>query len=853
MKAKIIQKLKEDFYLKNEFEVLDELESSKDGLKESEVKLRLNRYGHNVLRKKRFRGLFIFLRQFRSPLIWILIGTAIVSMFLGQITSSIIILLMILLGSLLSFYNEYKSEKIVENLNNKIARRTIVLRNGKKSEVYVNELVPGDIVYLNIGSIVPADLRLIDARNLEINESILTGESEAVRKDSSQIKDKISKIQDFRNYAFMGTIVSSGEGIGVVIRTGNETEFGKISKESIAEKPETEFQKGLAKFGGVLLKVILLLTIGIFLINSFLKHDILNSLLFALAIAVGLTPELLPAVLSVSLSRGAREMAKKEVIVKRLISIEDFGNMDVLCTDKTGTLTEGNLSLIEHLDLENKASEKVLLYGLLCNSTIAHNKKLVGNPIDIAIWKHSKESFKNEISKYEKIDEIPFDYERKMMSVVIKNNDKNILITKGAPQSVLKLCKRAFVKGRESSISFYYKKIEERFKELSKEGFRVIAVAYKEIEDKKNYSVKDEKEMVFLGFISFLDPPKKTFKEHIDKLEALNIKFKILTGDNEMVTKKIAEEVDIPISRIVLAEEIDRLNDKELSKVVEEANAFCRLTPLQKLRIIRALKKNGHDVGYMGDGVNDVPALHEADVAISVNDAVDVAKEASDIILMRKSIGSLIDGVMEGRKVFNNTMKYILMGTSSNFGNMFSAAGASVFLPFLPMLPMQILLVNVLYDFSQITICTDNVDEENLKKPKRMKIELVQKYMLIIGPISSVYDFLTYFVMLFVFKAGQALFRTGWFIESMMTEILVTFVIRTKRTPFYKSKPGKWVVLSAVLVLLITLIIPFSPIAGVLGFEKPPLKYFLILIVMVLTYLGLVEVVKNWFFKKYDI
>jgi len=857
MENELIQK---DFYSKNEYEVLNMLESSKEGLSDEEAHTRINRYGKNIIAKKKFTGLVIFLRQFKSPLIWILVATAIVSIFLGQITSSVIILLMILLGSLLSFYNEFKSEKIVADLNKKIQHKAIVMRNGRKTEVYSSELVLGDIVYLNIGSIVPADLRLIEAKNLSINESVLTGESESVRKKSSEIKARVSKLSDFLNYAFMGSVISSGEGTGVVIKTGTDTQFGRISKESVNEKPMTEFQKGLNSFGGLLVRIIVILTIGIFLINSFLKHDWLNSLLFALAIAVGLTPELLPAILSVSLSKGAKQMSKKDVIVKRLISIEDFGNMDVLCTDKTGTLTEGNISLIEHIDLNNNSNDKVLQYGLVCNSTTVHGKKLIGNPIDNAIWKHSGEKFNEELKNYEKIDEIPFDYDRKRMSVIARFGKKNLMITKGAPQNVLKLCKRAYINGRESSIGFHSRKIEERFKELANDGFRVIAVAYKEVLTKKNYGVKDEGGLVFFGFITFLDPPKKSFKENIEKLEALNIKFKILTGDNEIITKKIAEEVDIPLGRIVLAEEIDKMDDNLLCKVVEEANAFCRLTPYQKLRIIQALKKNGHDVGYMGDGVNDVPALHEADVAISVNDAVDVAKDASDIILMKKSINSLIDGVMEGRKVFNNTTKYILMGTSSNFGNMFSAAVASIFLPFLPMLPMQILLVNVLYDFSQITISSDNVDIESLKKPKRMKIEYIKKYMLIFGPISSVYDFLTYFVMLFVFKAGQALFRTGWFIESMMTEILVIFVIRTKRTPFYKSKPGKWLVLSSIVIIAITLIIPFTPILsgtdanpGILGFARPPIFYFLILIIMVGTYLGIVELVKNWFFKKYEI
>lgn len=845
--------INEDFYSKNEYEVLNRLESSKNGLTNEEARLRLKLYGKNVLKKKSYKGLFIFLRQFKSPLIWILIVCAIVSIILGEAANSFIIIIIIIFSGLLGFINEYRSDKIVEDLNKTISHKAIVLRDGKKNEISVSDLVPGDIVFLNIGNIVPADLRLIETKNLEINEAILTGESKTVFKTSILVSEKIKRLSEIKNHAFMGTVVSNGEGVGVVIKTGVSTELGKISKDMIKEKPESEFEKSLTSFGGLLLKIILALTIIIFFINAVIRHDFLGSLLFALAIAVGITPELLPAILSVSLSKGARQMSKKEVIVKRLISIEDFGNMDVLCTDKTGTLTEGYLSLIQHIDFENKSNDKVLQYGLLCNSTIIHGKKYIGNPIDIAIWKHSKDKYKEELKNFEKIDELPFDYDRKKMSVIVKNNKKTLIITKGAPYNILKICKRIQIGSGERSISFYHKKIEDRFKELASDGFRVIAVAYKEINNEKEYDLDDESGLTFLGFITFLDPAKKSAKESIENLELLGIKFKILTGDNELVTKKIAEQVDIPLNKFILGEEIDRLNDVELSKIVEETDAFCRLTPSQKLRIISALKKNGHVVGYLGDGVNDVPALHGADVGISVNDAIDVAKEASDIILMRKSISVLAEGVIEGRKIFNNTTKYILLSASSNFGNMFSVAGASIFLPFLPMLPVQILLLNFLSDFSQFTIPVDNVDIEDLKKPKKLRINVINKYMLTMGPVSSVYDFLTYFVMLVIFSANAALFQTGWFIESMMTEIFVIFSIRTRRFPLFKSRPGKWLIISTIIITIITVLIPFTPIGSIFGFTRPPLLYFFILIAMVATYIMIVDVVKYWFFKRNEL
>ncbi len=842
-----------DIWSKKEEEVLVSLDSSLNGLSEGEANTRLRRFGHNILKKKKFKGFKIFFRQFKSPLLWLLFGAVIIAAIWGEKTDSIIIFSIILLSSLLSFYNEYRSEKIVEDLTRKIASKAIVMRGGEKKEINVQDIVQGDIVYLSIGSIVPADLRLLQTKDLEVNEAILTGESLPTHKIANPLKSEHLEIRDQKNCAFQGTIVSAGEGIGIVTATALRTEFGRISGESVKEHPQTEFQKSLTSFGILLLKITLILTLSIFFVNALLKHDILGSFLFALTIAIGLTPELLPAIISVSLARGAHKMAKKEVVVKRLISIEDFGNMDILCTDKTGTLTEGTLSVFNNVDINQMTDEKILLYGALCNSTIVHGKKLIGDPIDVAIWRDSSKILRSNLMNYTRIDDIPFDYTRKRMSVIVhREGDGTQMIAKGSPISILKVCNRVSVKGNVKPITRYRKKIESTFIEMSKKGLRVVAVAYASIPDKKSYEPADEKNLTFLGFITFVDPPKKTTAFALERLKRLGVDFKILTGDNEIITEVIAKEAGLPIKRIVIASEIDNAKEDELKELVEEANIFCRLSPEHKAKVIKVLRGNGHDVGYLGDGVNDILALHEADVGISVNDAVDVTKDASDVILLRKSLETLAEGVVEGRKIFNNTMKYIFMGTSSNFGNMVSAAGSSVFLPFIPMLPTQILLVNLLYDSSQLAVPIDNVDEENLRKPKRMQISLIKSYMILFGLISSIYDFLTFFVMLYIFNASQTLFRTGWFVESMMTELLVVFIIRTNRVPFLKSKPGKWLVLSSCIIGLVVLLLPFTPLSALFGFTALPWRYFIILGVMVLTYLLIVEAAKVYFFKRHQ-
>ncbi len=824
-------------------DVLTKLESRLSGLTESEVLERQRKYGLNTIHKRKVNLLLIILRQFKSnPLIIILAIATFVSFILGQQISSYYIFGMILVSIVLGVWNEYGAEKTVEALLRKISSTALVVREDQKTEIPVSQLTIGDIVLLSQGSIIPADLRLIETKDLEVNQSALTGESKTSFKVSEILQTAPEGLSKMANVAFMGTSVDSGSGKGVVIGIGKDTEFGKIAKSTLYIKPETDFEKGLAGFGRLLVKVILLLTFAIFAVNTFLGHQFLESLLFALAIAVGLTPELLPVIVTVSLSHGAGKLAKKKVVAKQLIAIENLGNMDTLCTDKTGTLTEGNIELVDYLDGKHQKSTEVLISALLCNSAIMHHK-IIGNGIDAAILRYAQKNNIRPNTTYIKIEEEPFDYNRKAMYAVVSEKDDCTLIVKGAPQSIIAFCKDSKEK----------KKLEEKFTALSNDGLRVVLVATKKIPKKDSYSWEDVSGLAFKGYLTFLDIPKISAKEALIKLKKLNVAVKVITGDNEIVTQKVCKEVGMEVTKILLGTDLEKIDDETLRKEVLIANVFARVTPDQKMRIIQALRDNGHTVGFLGDGINDIPPLRNADVGISVNTAVDVAKDAAAIVLLRKSLNVIADGVMEGRKTFNNTIKYILMSTSSNFGNMFSAAGASFFLPFLPMTPVQILLTNGLYDLSQLTIPTDNVDEESLLKPRHWNIEFIKNYMIFFGPISSIYDFLTFGVMIFIFHARGALFQTGWFIESMATEILVVFVIRTSKSPFFLSRPSRWLLGACLGIVGVSLLIPFSPLAGTLGFITPPPLYFVILIVLVSTYLILVETLKQFFLKKYSL
>ncbi len=827
-------------------EFLIRLETSQSGLAAQEVENRLRTYGHNELAKRKKRTAAVeFLVHLRSPLVILLLIAGLISGFLGETINAAIIFSIVLLSVVLDFYQESKAEKAAEMLREKVTTTATVLRDGARQEVKLSEIVPGDIIYLSAGDIAPADARVINAKDLFLDQSALTGESFPVEKMAEPLKAKDPAITEWDNCLFMGTSVVSGTATAVVIKTGNFTEYGKVAEKLAIREPETEFEKGLRRFGFLMLEVTFLLVLLVFFINALFKRDILESLLFAVALAVGLTPELLPMILSVNLSQGALAMSKRGVIVKRLVAIQNFGSMDVLCTDKTGTLTQNKITLVLHVDIEGKENEKVLAYSFL-NSYYETGLK---SPLDEAILKHQEIDVKD----YQKIDEVPFDFTRKRVSVVAEHDRERFLIAKGAPEEIAKVCSYCeFGEQIFDLTNVFQKTIEKKYYDLSSEGFRVLAVSYKKVkEEKRVYSVNDESDMVFLGFVAFIDPPKETAKESLQKLRKSGVEVKILTGDNEIVTKKTCEQLGFEIKGVVLGSQIAQTRDDALTRVVEETNIFARVTPAQKDRIMNALKNNGHVVGFLGDGINDAPSLKTADVGISVDNAVDVAKEAADIILLQKSLRVLHEGVLEGRKTFGNTMKYIMMGTSSNFGNMFSVAFASLFLPFLPMLPIQILLNNLLYDLSESTIPTDNVDSEYVQKPKKLDIPFIRRYMVILGPISSIFDFLTFFIMLFVFNASVPLFQTAWFIESLATQTLVIFVIRTRRAPFYKSKPGRLLFFSSLSVVVVALLIPFTPLGMLFKFEEPPFTFFIILAGLVVVYLLLVEVVKKWFYKRY--
>ena len=784
----------------------------------------------------------------------VLIACAIVAGFLSypDLKQPIIILSMIALSVVLGYYNEYKAERIVEELRENVSFKAVVIRDGEPSELNATLVVPGDMVSVYVGDIVPADMRIVECKELLTDESALTGESFPVEKTVEILSLQYPTPQQLKNYLFTGTVVTHGSGRGVVISTGQHTEFGSISRSLVRPHPETEFQRGVKSFGKMILTLAGALAIGIFAVNAIIgRNTLIDSLLFSLAVAIGLVPELMPAIVTISLSQGASRLSKVRVIVKRLVSIEDFGNMDVLCTDKTGTLTDGRIALKDYYSLDKSKDARLMSYSLLCNAAVAgEGQRVTGNAMDAAIWEYALDNDEREdVKLYTKVDEIPFDYGRRMMSTVVSRDGKSIFITKGAPESVLPRCKYAERSGKRIPFASSKNSIDTEVFSLSEQGYRVLAVAYREVERKSSYSSDDERDLTLLGFLVFTDPPKTGAHQALNKLKEMGVNVKILTGDNELVARKICDEIRVPIKRVLVGSDLTQMSPSELGAAVEETTVFARITPEQKLDIIKALKDNKHVVGFMGDGVNDAPALYEADVGISVDTAVDVSKEAADIVLLEKDLDVLANGIDEGRKIFGNSMKYILMGTSSNFGNMFSAAAASVFLPFLPMTAMQILFMNILYDVSNMTLPTDNVDEEYRKWPNKWDMGFVRKFTLFFGPFSSLYDFLTFGIMLFIFAAPESLFQSGWFVESFWTEVLVIFVIRTRRIPFVTSRPGKWVAIMAISCVTFGTIMPFTLLGGILGFTALPVQYWTLLILMVATYLLLVDAGKVFFMK----
>jgi Mg2+-importing ATPase len=814
------------------------LKTSEQGLTSQEAQQRLKASGPNEpVTVQQTTAIFQFLRLFLNPLVIILLLASLVSASLGDGVNATIIVIMVLLGVGLNFIQTYNSQRAVERLRAGVAPTATIMRDGMWKDLPRRLVVPGDIVRLSAGDLVPADACLLEAIDVHVQQAALTGESLPVEKVADDRPITSGSLADAPNCVFLGTSVVSGTATALVTATGRHTAFGDIVVRLARRPPETEFERGIRGFGFLILQTVFFLILFVFLVGVAFHHPLFESILFAIALAVGLTPEFLPMITTVTLGQGATRMAKQKVIVKHLESMQNFGSIDILCSDKTGTLTSGTITLSEHLNLDETSSERVLLFAYL-NSLFETGIK---SPLDAAILEHASLDTRD----YTKIGEIPFDFERRRLSVIVKENEQPILITKGAPESVLGDCTLYELSGEQKPYDAdAQSRYEAMYARFSADGLRVLAVAYRPLPSQPSYSRTDERDLVLLGFLTFADPPKEDVAAVLQALRRDGVQVKILTGDNELVTSHVCTQVGLDSTRVVLGSELEHMSDTALAHVAEQVHVFARVSPAQKNRIILALKGRHHVVGFLGDGINDAPSLHAADVGISVASAVDVAKDAADIILLEQSLQVLHNGIIEGRKAFGNVIKYLLMGTSSNFGNMFSMAGAFVFLPFLPMLPTQILLNNFLYDLSQVTIPTDHVDASYVQKPQRWNISLIRNFMLFIGPISSIFDFLTFFIMLAVFHASAPLFHTGWFVESLATQTLVLFIIRTAGNPF-RSRPSVPLVITTLLMVAIGIVLPFSPLAGALGFTPLPALYFLFLAAMTVTYLLLVELVKR--------
>jgi Mg2+-importing ATPase len=760
----------------------------------------------------------------------ILLGATLVSAVVGDAVNATIILVMVALSVILNFAQTYRSHRAAARLRDEVGPRATVRRDGAWVEIPRREVVPADLIRLSAGDRVPADARLLESRDLHIHEAALTGESMPVEKDT-----------DPHRMVYMGTSVVSGTAVAEVTATGPATAFGDIAARLMDRPPETEFERGIRRFATLIMRTVVFLVLFVLLAGALLHRSGLETLLFAVALAVGLTPEFLPMITTVTFAQGAVRMADKQVIVRHLAAIEDFGSIDVLCSDKTGTLTTGEMELTASLDADGGPGGRALALAYL-NSLYETGIK---SPLDQAILRKGGTA-----DGYRKIDEIPFDFERRRISVVVEDGEGTVLITKGAPEQLLACCVAREVDGAESPLNAEgAERCRRTYETLSAEGARVLAVARRRFPPQTAYTADDERELVLVGFLAFSDPLVPGVADALAALRRDGVAVKIVTGDSDLVARHVCGQVGLDAQRIVLGAELEGMTDAALAVVAERTEVFARVSPAQKNRILLALKAHDHVVGFLGDGINDAPSLHAADVGISVANAVDVAKDAADIILQRRDLGVLHTGILEGRKAFANVMKYLLMGTSSNFGNMFSMAGAALFLPFLPMLPMQILLNNLLYDLAQVTIPADSVDEEFVRTPQRWSIDTIRNFMLAIGPVSSIYDFLTFFVLLGVFAAPAALFHTGWFVESLATQTLVLFVIRTVRNPL-RSRPSPWLTATTLLVVAVGCLLPFTPLAATLGFVPLPLGFFVFLVAATVTYLALVEVVKRRLFSR---
>ena len=814
--------------------VLERLGSSAGGLAADEAARRLRQVGPNAVRSHGTRPLAVLARQLNNPLLVLLVAAALVSVVVGQVADAGIVLAIVALSVGLGFVNEFRSERAVAALHDQIRHTAVTLRGGHATPVDVTELVPGDVVALGVGDVVPADLRLLEANGLACDEAVLTGESLPAAKTAAPARG--NGPLELPSCALMGTVVHSGSGRGVVVGTGAATAFGRIALRLGDRHAATAFEVGLRAFSRLLVRVTAVLTVSIFVINVALRRPLLEAALFALAIAVGLTPQLLPAIVTVSLSTGARRLARAEVVVKRLVAIEDLGNVQLLCTDKTGTLTEGRIRFDAALDPAGAPSPSLLRLGLACNEAVVSDGRVVGgNPLDQALWEAAGREVDAGVTR---LATAPFDYERRLASVLLAEpGDRRLLVTKGAPEAVLARCRNAPA-GAAATLH-----------RLFDAGSRVVAVATRDGGGLQAVTPADEHDLELAGFLTFVDPPKPDAAASLARLRALGIDVKVVTGDNERVAAKVCRDLGVAVGGTLNGAQLAAMDDAALAAAVPATTVFARVSPEQKSRIIAAARAGGRDVAFLGDGVNDAVALHHADVGISVDSASDVAKDAADVVLLRKDLGVLADGVVEGRRIFANTIKYVLMGTSSNFGNMFSAAGASLFLPFLPMLPTQILLNNLLYDVGEMTIPTDAVDAELLQRPSRWDVAFIRRFMAFFGPISSLFDFATFGVLLWLLHAGPVEFRSGWFAESLATQTLVIFVIRTRRVPFWRSRPSRPLLLTTLACAAAGVVLPFSPLAGVFGFTPLPPLFLLLLGGMVVLYLALAEAGKAWFFR----
>jgi len=822
-------------------EMLQKLGSKKDGLRSYEAQKRFGLYGSNLLKPKNRSGaLTLLLSQFKSPIILILFFATGLSFLLHDHVDAFIILSIVLVSGLLGFWQEHSASNAVEKLLSIVQIKVSVMRDGKIKDIPIEKIVPGDIAVLNAGDIIPGDGLVHESKDLFVDEAMLTGETFPAEKMAGVIPAD-TLLGQRTNSLWMGTHVVSGTATMLIVHTGKDTEFGKVSDRLKLRPQETEFEHGIRRFGYFIMEVTLVLVVGIFAINVYLDRPILDSFLFSLALAVGLTPQLLPAIISINLSHGAKKMAQKKVIVKRLSAIENFGSMNVICSDKTGTLTEGIVQLQSALDPFGNSSEKVLFHSYIN----AFYETGFSNPIDEAIRKHRQ----FDLSDYHKRDEIPYDFIRKRLSIVVSHKDAHFMVTKGALKNVLNVCSSVETgEGKIADISTAMDQIEKNFKEFSNKGLRTLGVAYRNLGADSQIDKDHEADMIFTGFLILFDPPKQNILQTITRLKNLGVTLKIITGDNHLVAGNVSQQMGLENTKILTGTSLSHLSDPALMKIVGGVDIFAEIEPNQKERIIHALKKAGNVVGYMGDGINDASALHVADVGISVESAVDVAKDAADLVLLEKDLDVLVQGVLEGRTTFANTLKYVFMATSANFGNMFSMAGVSLFLSFLPLLPKQILLTNLMTDFPEMTIATDNVDNEMVNYPRRWNIKAIRKFMITFGIVSSVFDYLTFGLLLFALHATEIQFRTGWFIESVVSASLIVLVIRSRK-PFFRSQPGKYLFISTLSIVSITLILPFTPLAGIFGFSSLPVTFFLVICIIVLCYIFTAELVKKIFYK----